>query len=211
MPEITSITPQKKDKSRVNIAIDGRFFCGMKLETVMQNRLKAGMAITPEELSRMQFESEKLTAFDKALTHISHSMKTEKEMRDFLRGKGYLEEIISFVIDKMKGYGYLDDREYAARYYESVKSRKGARLIALELRRKGVGDEEIASALEEPEGEEESAKAVLEKYLRGKDPSDPKTYRKAYSHLLSKGFDGDTVRDVLRDVLKGAHDEDDPT
>ncbi len=204
MPEITSITPQKKDKSRVNIAIDGRFFCGMKLETAMQNRLMAGMTITPEELSRMQFESEKLTALDKALTHISHSMKTEREMRDFLRGKGYLEEIISYVIGKMKGYGYLDDKEYAARYAEGVKSRKGARLIALELRRKGIGDEEISAALKGIEGEEESAKAVLEKYLRGKDLADPKTYRKAYSHLLSKGFDGDTVREVL----KGVRDED---
>ncbi len=207
MPEITSITPQKKDKTRVNIAIDGRFFCGMKLETVVQNRLKAGMTVTPEELSRMQFESEKLSALDRALTHISHSMKTEREMCEFLRGKGYLEEVVSFVVEKMKGYGYLDDGEYAARYAESAAKRKGSRLIALELRRKGIGGEAVSAALSNLEGEEESAKAVLEKYLRNKDLSDPKTYRKAYAHLLSKGFEGDTARTVLKGVL----DEDDPS
>jgi len=48
MAEITAITPQKKDKTRCNIEVDGRFYCGMKLETVMQNRLKAGMSVTPD-------------------------------------------------------------------------------------------------------------------------------------------------------------------
>ncbi len=207
MPEITAIVEQKKDKTRVSIDLDGRFFCGMKLETVVQNRLKVGSDVTLEELSRMQFESEKLTALDRALTHISHSMKTEREVSDYLKGKGYLDEVISFVIEKMKGYGYLDDKEYALRYTESVKGRKGARLIAAELRRKGVSDAAISSALGtlREEGEGEGARAVLEKYLRSKDLTDPKTFKKAYAYLLSKGFDGDTVRDAL----KGLRDEDD--
>ena len=85
MAEITAITPQKKDKTRCNIEIDGRFYCGMKLETVMKNRLKAGICISSDELSRLQLESEKQTALDKALTHISASMKTEKEIRDYLK------------------------------------------------------------------------------------------------------------------------------
>lgn len=205
MPEITAITPQKKDKTRCNIELDGRFFCGMKLETVVQNRLKAGMTVTLEELSRMQFESEKLTALDKALSHISLSMKTEREIRDFLKNKGYLDEVAAFVVEKMKSYGYLDDREYAARYAESAIKRKGGRLIAMELKRKGVSDEAIASALEDSgEGEEEGAKTVLGKYLRNKDISDPKTFRKAYAYLVSKGYGHDTVMSVL----KGLRDED---
>lgn len=40
--EITGISPQKKDKLRCNIEVDGKFYCGMKLETVIVNRLKAG-------------------------------------------------------------------------------------------------------------------------------------------------------------------------
>lgn len=204
MPEITAITPQKKDKTRVNIDLDGRFFCGMKLETVVQNRLKAGMTVTLDELSRMQFESEKLTALDKALTHISLTMKTEREIRDFLKKKGYLDEVISFVVEKMQSYGYLDDGEYAARYAESAAKRKGSRLIAMELKRKGVSDEAIASALENlGEGEAESARAVLEKYLRNKDLADPKTVQKAYAYLISKGYG----HDIAAAALKGLRDE----
>ena len=118
MAEITAITPQKKDKTRCNLEVDGRFYCGMKLETVVKNRLKVGVIVSGEELSRMQLESEKTTALDKALTHITSSMKTEKEIRDFLKKKGYLRDVSDYVIEKMREYGFLDDGEYARSYAE---------------------------------------------------------------------------------------------
>jgi len=202
MAEITAITPQKKDKSRCNIELDGRFFCGMKLETVMKNRLKVGMMTDAETLAKLQLESEKLTALDKALTHITVSMKTEKDVRDYLAKKGYLPEVLDFVAEKMKEYGYLDDAVYAKSYAESVSKKKGKRLIASELKRKGVSDEIIEETLSGIGDESESAKAHLEKYLRGK-PRDRATLSKAYRHLLSKGYDYDTVKSVLE-----AEDED---
>ena len=205
MAEITAITPQKKDKTRCNIEVDGRFYCGMKLETVMQNRLKAGMSVTPESLSAMQLESEKQTALDKALTHISASMKTEKEVRDYLKKKGYLEDVCDYVIEKMRGYTLVDDLQYAQRYAESAGKKKGARLIAVELKRKGVSDERIRETVSQMEDGTDSAKRVLEKYLRGKEINRD-TLRKAYGHLLSKGFDYDTASNALRAL--GEEDED---
>ena len=56
MAEITAITPQIHDKTRCNIEVDGRFFCGMKLVTVIQNRLKVGSIVTAESLAKMQLE-----------------------------------------------------------------------------------------------------------------------------------------------------------
>ena len=94
MNEITAITPQVKDKTRCNVYIDGRFYCGLTLATAIKNRLKVGLVISPERLSTVQFESEKDTAFDKALTHISATRKTEKQIRDFLEKKGYLSTVV---------------------------------------------------------------------------------------------------------------------
>ena len=101
MNEITSITPQVKDKRRCNIYIDGRFCCGLTLETAVKNRLKVGMIISPETLSAMQLESEKDTALDKALLHVSTTRKTEKQVRDFLTKKGYLADVIDYVLEKL--------------------------------------------------------------------------------------------------------------
>ena len=196
MAEITAITPQVKDKLRCNIEVDGRFYCGMKLETVMQNRLKVGSVVTPEELSRLQLESEKSTALDKALTHITATMKTEREIRDYLKKKGYLQDVCDYVVGKMTEYGFLDDGAYAKAYAGSAGKKKGGRLIAAELKKKGVADEHIREALSELTGEEESARKLLEKYLRGK-TVDRKTLSKAYAYLLGKGFDYDTARAAL--------------
>ncbi len=201
--EITAITPQKHDAKRCNIEVDGRFFCGMQLLTVMEHRLKVGSIVTEEELSALQLAGEKQTALDKALTHISASMKTEKDVRDFLRRKGYLQEVSDYVVEKMKGYGYLDDEAYARAYAESAGKRKGSRLIRMELKRKGVPESALAAL---PERDERGAAAeVLQKYLRGKE-QDVKTLRKAYAHLISKGFDHDTARAALEE-LRGAGEE----
>lgn len=199
MAEITSITPQQKDKTRCNIEIDGKFYCGMKLDTVLANGLKAGMSVDTDFLSHLQLESEKLTALDKALKHISVSMKTEKEIRSFLKKKGYLEEVANYVLEKMKDYGYVDDETYAASYTESASKRKGSRLIQLELRQKGVDEQIIDSALSSLEDETESAKRCLEKYMRGKS-FDEKTLQKAYRNLLSKGFDYDTCKRAIESL-----------
>ncbi len=197
MAEITAITPQIKDKTRCNVEVDGRFFCGMKLVTVMQYKLKVGAEVTEERLSEIQLESEKETALDKALFYITSSMKTEREIRDFLRKKGYLADVQSYVTEKLREYGFLDDAAYARAYAESMAKKKGGRLIAFELRQKGIADEAIGEALETLTGEETAARNTLEKYLRGKDITDKKVIQKAYAHLLSKGFDYDTAKSAL--------------
>ena len=89
MNEITAIMPQVKDKRRCNIYVDGRFCCGLTLEATVKNRLKVGQTIDPVRLAEIQLESEKNTALDKALTHVSATRKTEKQVREFLEKKGY--------------------------------------------------------------------------------------------------------------------------
>ena len=198
MNEITSITPQIKDKTRCNIYIDGRFCCGLTLEATVKNRLKVGQTIDPVRLAEIQLESEKNTALDKALTHVSATRKTEKQVRDFLAGKGYLPAVVDYVIDKMRGYNFLNDSEYAEAYVEFAGVKKGGRLIKMELRAKGVAEEEIDAALQNLDGEtqEQAASVILQKYMRHK-TADKETLAKAFRYLMGKGFDYETARAAL--------------
>ena len=200
MNEITAITPQVKDKTRCNVYVDGRFCCGLTLETAVKNRLKVGQMIAEERLAEMQLESEKATALDKALAHLSATRKTEKQIRVFLAGKGYLSAVSDYVIEKLREYNFLNDGEYAEAYVENAAKYKGGRLIRMELKSKGVSDEAIDGALGglDGEAEEETAKRLLAKYLRGK-TVDAQTRQKAYRHLLSKGFDYETAKAALRE------------
>ena len=196
--EITAITPQAKDKTRCSIYVDGRFYCGLTIETTVKNRLKVGQSVSAEYLSEIQLESEKRTALDKALTHLTATQKTEREIRDFLTKKGYLPAIAEYVLEKLRGYNFVNDGEYAKAYVMAKSSKKGERLIRMELRAKGIADADAADALAEIDEEAQisSAKAVLEKYMRGK-TADAPTLQKAYRHLLSKGYSFDVAKSAL--------------
>lgn len=198
MNEITAITPQVKDKTRCNIYVDGRFCCGLTLETVVKNRLKVGQEVTQEGLEGMQLDSEKATALNKALNFLSATRKTEKEIRAHLTKKGYLPAVIAYVLKKLREYDFVNDSEYAEAYTESAAKRKGGRLIRMELRGKGIADEAIENAVSNLDSEKELATAtgILEKYMRGKTADKP-TLQKAYRHLIGKGFDYDTVKEAL--------------
>ena len=199
MAEITAITPQLKDKRRCNIFIDGKFYCGMLLETTIKNRLKVGKIVTEDELSLIQLDSEKQSALDKALTHISASKKTEKQIRDFLKSKGYLSAVSDFVVEKMKEYGFIDDYDYAKDYTAFAQKKKGKRLIRMELKAKGIAEEEIEKALCQADNETEvsSATAILEKYMKNRQ-ADKETLFKAFKYLLGKGFEYETAKSALQ-------------
>ena len=207
MNEITAITPQVKDKTRCNIYIDGRFCCGLTLETVVKNRLKVGKIVAEQALAEMQLESEKNTALNKALGFLSATRKTEREVRSYLTKKGYLPEVGDYVVEKLREYGFINDEEYAEAYTESAAKRKGNRRIRMELKGKGLSDEAIEGALTglDPEQELETAKAILEKYMRGK-VCDKTTLQKACRYLLGKGYDYEVVKSVLSSF--GECDED---
>lgn len=192
MAEITSIEPQVKDKNRCNVYIDGRFYCGIKLEVAIKYHLKAGMHIEKSQLDEIQLETEKSQAVDKAMTHLSATMKTERQMREFLTKKGYTDAVCDYVIEKLQYYKFIDDYAYCKAYVNSVHC-KGKRAIEADLIKRKASREAIQSALEEFEEAEDDAFEILQKYMRGKEIN-KFNLLKGYKYLLSKGYGYDTAQ-----------------
>lgn len=195
MSEITSIEPQVKDKERCNVYVDGRFYCGIKLEVAIKYHLKAGMRLEKEQLDEIQLETEKSQALDKAFTYLSATMKTRKQMSDYLTKKGYTEAVISYVLERLEYHKLIDDEEYCREYIKSVKG-KGKRALEAGLLKRGADKKAIEAALAETEEDAEDAVAVLEKYLRGK-PDDKQTLYKGLRYLISKGYGYDTAKSAI--------------
>ena len=137
MAQITLIEPQKKDSKRCNIYIDGKFYCGIKLEVAIKYGLKVGMEVDKSKLDEIQLETEKSQAVDKAMTHLSVSMKTRKQMNDFLLKKGYTQAVVDYVLEKLEYYNFVDDYAYCRAYVNSV-SGKGKRALEAELYKRGA-------------------------------------------------------------------------
>lgn len=195
MAEITSIEPQVKDKNRCSVYVDGRFYCGIKLEVAIKYHLKAGMHVEKSQLDEIQLETEKSQAVDKAMTHLSATMKTERQMRDFLVKKGYTEAVCDYVIEKLQYYKFIDDYAYCRAYVNSV-SGKGKRAIEADLFKRKASRDAIDEALSDFTENEDDAYSLLQKYMRGKE-ANKINLLKGYKYLLSKGYGYDVAQSAV--------------
>ena len=188
MPKITLISLQNKNKSRCNVFVDGEFYSGVSMETVVKSRLKVGMEVAREELDNVILESERSEALAKAADYISSRLKTKREIKDYLIKKGYSEEIAWYCVDKLKEYDYVNDKEYSKRYVESTAKKQGKRLTEYKLMMKGVRKDDISAAYFECDIDgNENAKNIAIKYLKNKDIT-KENLAKTYRYLIGKGF-----------------------
>lgn len=204
MSEITLVEPQKKDKTRCNVYVDGVFYCGIKLEVAVKYHLKSGMPVDKARLDEIQLETEKSQALDKAIAHLSATMKTERQIKDFLLKKGYTEAVCGYVLEKLKYHNLVDDYSYCRAYVQSVKG-KGKRALYADLLKRGADKSAIGQALDEVEENDGEALAVLEKYMRGKQPTKENTL-KGLKYLIARGFEYETAKSAL--IKFGGEDED---
>ncbi len=188
MAKITEISEQKRNKKRVNIYLDGSFACGIMLETLAVSNLKTGDEITLAELEKLQFDSEKAEAYDKALTFVSKAMKTKKQVREKLTEKGYLPKIVDYCVNKLCEYNFINDDEYCKSYVRTYMHQRGAKMIERDLKLKGIDFNIVERAIEsEYDGGEQTAVKIAFKHIKNKEHT-KENLAKTYKYLLSKGF-----------------------
>lgn len=198
MPKITDMQIQKNNKTRANVYIDGEFAYALEMLTVMKLGLKIGAEVSTERLTEAVQDTERTVCFDKALNYLSRGMKTCKQMREYLTGKGYSPQVVNVVIDKLLDYKYLNDEYYAKTYVEQNQASKGERRLKQELAQKGI-PQQIAEqyCVVDSDAARDNAQRLADKYMRSK-PRDLKTRQKLQRYLLSRGYDFDTVNTVAR-------------
>ena len=197
MREITSIEVQKHDDKRANLYLDGKFFAGISIELCVKHGLKKGMEIDEENIANLIFEDEKGKAMEKAVKYISSTLKTTKQIRDYLKKKEYSQQTIDYVIDKMKEYKYLDDESYARTFVSTYSNKYGKLKLIAALKSKGISDSVIDSVFNDEELEmEDSIKRVADKYLKNKEINF-ETLQKLNRFLCSRGYDFDQIKSYV--------------
>ncbi len=192
MSEITRLDVQAKNKKRANVYLDNKFFCGLELETVLRYSLKVGIEISPEKLEEIQADSEKAVAYNKTLNLISKRIKTEKEVKDYLKQKGYVNKIITEVVQKLKEYNFINDQRYVKSYITSHINSSGKLKLKQELYNKGISKKLIEDAIENLQNQTEVIVRLKEKYMKNKEDN-YKNKQKLTRYLLSKGFTYDDI------------------
>lgn len=139
--------------------------------------------------------------------------RTRHELADALRRRNVPTEVAEAVLDRMTEVGLVNDEEFAHGWVESRQQRRQLSRTGLrrELQRKGVDRELVEDALEQVSGddEREAARALAEKKLRSLRGLDPVVQQRRIAGALARrGFSGETVSFVLRELAIGSFGDD---
>ena len=138
---------------------------------------------------------------------LAYRNRTSNELRDRLQQRGYTVAIIDEVLRQLASDGYLDDHKLAldwARYRLQAKP-LGRQRLASELRRRGVPSESVKEVLREVYQEFDEVKlaerAARKRLGTGESPRSPRDRQRYIRHLLSLGFDTETVASALAAIF----------
>ena len=190
MSKITKIGEGKNKSNRVSIYVDEQFICFLNSFTVYKYKLVEGQEIDIEWLKQIQMENEKDTAFNLAIKYLSKYVKTESEIKDYLISKGFLPELVSEVISKIKDYKYIDDQKYVETFIECSKNKYGINKIKMMLKQKGISENLLNKIQVEPD--KEMLNNLVQKYMNKKEKT-RENFQKCAKFLYSRGFSWDTI------------------
>jgi len=197
--KISKIEPQKKNKKRCSIYIDGEFKFGLTKELVLKYDLNEGDEITEEDIKNVLLEEEKHKIIQRAFKILHYRERSVRELRDRLMRIGFDNSLVDEVIAELIADKTLDDERFARAFvndYTSLKP-KGNRFILSELTRRGVAREIITNLLDTRD-EGELIRNYIEKKASNLDMKNPKERQKLVRRLLTRGFTPDIVYDMIK-------------
>lgn len=164
-------------------------------EIIVKYGIRTNAEIEQEKLNEVKFESDVMIATNLAMNYISSKIITTKQLRDYLKGKGYSAQVIKKVVDKFNEYGVLNDENFATSFVSMKQNSLSKRAIENKLMQKGVNKDIAKSCLEEFDDYNVAVKTA-EKFMKNKIYTE-ENITKLLRHLSYKGFDYETINKVL--------------
>lgn len=211
---ITRLAPGVRDPNRVNVFLDGHFAFSLDIAQVVDLDVKLHQKVDRERLKALQCASEFGKLYQRTLEWVLTRPHSVRETRDYLKRRKFKremlnrqrareekrplpeiqEEISAQVLERLIEKGYLDDQKFAKFYVENRHVRKGIshKRLKMELKRKGVDDEQISVAMNTvPRDEnEEIMKMIAKKRKKYND-------FQLIGYLSQQGFDFQTAKTAV--------------
>ena len=205
MKTITKIATQKKATNRFNIYLDDEYAFSVSEDVLIKHHLHKGMQLSEEEIEKITQADFFHKFYVMAIRYLSYRMRSEQEMRNYLLGKDVSNELIEEIIGKLKTEKLLKDEDFALAFLQDriLHSSKVPKLIAQELRKKGISDEIIKNVMKRYTKEEQLEKALklAQKHIHKKSShSFQKRMEQLKVRLMQNGFSKEIINDVIAKV-----------
>ena len=205
MRKITAIEVQKRRPNRVNIHLDGEFAFG--LARIVAAWLRVGQELSEEKIEELQAKDARERAYQQAMLFLSYRARSESEIRRNLRKHEIPEAVIEETLERLRQDGLANDKEFASAWVEnrSTFRPRSRRMMALELKQKGLDEEAIQSAMENVDDETSAYEAARKRAVRFKG-LEWNDFRKKLSEFLARrGYSYSVIAPVVTRVWNEAH------
>lgn len=138
----------------------------------------------------------------RALRLLEQGDRTKKGLENKLEQNGYPPEAVEEAIAYAESFHYIDDKRYAVNYIQNQRGCKGRTRIMMELRNKGVSQEDIDFAFQETEegaDTRERIRELIRKKRKSQGTMEEKERQKLYGFLMRRGFASSDILSVLRE------------
>jgi regulatory protein len=193
--KITDIKQQVKRQDRYSIYVDEKYIFSLSENELLNLGLKIGQEFTKDELEGLKVTAILDKAYDRALNLIARRLRSEWEIRDYLRRKDYTPALIDTIVNKLSMSGYVDDAKFAEAWIRNRRLLKptSKRRLVQELRAKRVPDDVIDQVLESDEADELDILRQLVEKKRHRYPDKLKFMQ----YLARQGYNYDDIKTVL--------------
>ena len=207
---ITALRLQKKNKERVNIFLDDEY--AFALGVTDAAGLRKGQHLSDVEIAELRAAGDIHKAYNQAVRYLGYRPRSASELRRYLAGKKYDDEIVESVLTRLARENLLDDLAFA-RFWIEDRSRfrpRSARALRHELRQKGIAPDVIDAALTDLDEETAAWDAAVKKLSGWRHLERDAFDQKMLGHLSRRGFNYGLARNACDRAWAALHDEDSP-
>ena len=232
---ITKLSSTKR-RDAVNLYIEGQYIAAITVDTVLAFNLSKSKTITNHQLNELIIYSTNQKLLQQAVNYISIRIRSQFEINLYLKQIIYKlsqsskiselanhiiqsnsQNLINQTIKKLEENNYIDDYQFARQWVESrLRSKpRGAQLLKLELKNKGIASEIIQQVLQETLTENNDLNnqmidQVIQKALKSlryKNLAPEKLKQILIQRIISKGFSYKNAKNKIDESLVNEYND----
>ncbi len=190
---------RKPGGKRVQLYLDGEPATALSAEVCLRFGLRAGDELTRGALKDLRDAETRQRALASALRLLAYRPRSEAELRGRLGQKAFAEAVIEETIGRLRGAGLLDDEQFARSWVErrDRTSPRSRRLIASELRARGVDAGLAAQSVTNADDEDAAYRAAARRARSRQALPYVEFRRRLGGFLLRRGFEYAVIKRVV--------------
>ncbi|MBI4285251.1 MAG: RecX family transcriptional regulator [Chloroflexi bacterium] len=175
---------------RVRLFLDGRSAFSLAAEVAAQAGLRAGTELTDSQVDALVTSDQRQRCFDAAARYLHYRPRSESELRERLRQRGFAGETVENVLGRLKQQGLVDDAAFTRFWKENREtfSPRSQQLAMVELRKKGIAEDIITQTMRDVDDAESAYRAAASKVRRLSGADYDAFRRRLGQYLRRRGF-----------------------